>query len=304
MTWRFVPAVALCTIMLSLGVGVQIAHAVPFDAIVPTLYHVGTQNHIGTAHRYSALIAATTNSLNTTDLDNIVFTATETDPLVDVIYGSPVNTHILTNIDPGEVIGRSLIGTTFANLTATMDALVLPGETHLSPGIGYVGISTNYPVNHIGTVTVNASITSGSDLINFTYDIVYGDFPDSIKVVSAQRLSSVPKPVLLGDLDNDGFVGITDLNLVLSNWNQNVPPANPAADPSGDNFIGIEDLNIVLGNWNAGTPPGEAANIPEPGTLGLTVLCLAGMAGRKHRGLRGGLMIRLPKEPDAAAGWS
>jgi len=75
---------------------------------------------------------------------------------------------------------------------------------------------------------------------------------------------------LVGDLDGDGFVGINDLNIVLANWNQNVPPGDPAADPSGDGFVGIDDLNEVLGNWNAGTPPGQAnSNIPEPATLGM-----------------------------------
>ncbi len=66
---------------------------------------------------------------------------------------------------------------------------------------------------------------------------------------------SETEPQLDGDLDGDGFVGINDLNVVLGNWNQNVPPADPAADPSGDGFVGIDDLNEVLGNWNAGTPP-------------------------------------------------
>jgi hypothetical protein len=59
-----------------------------------------------------------------------------------------------------------------------------------------------------------------------------------------------------GDLDDDGFVGIGDLNVVLGNWNQNVTAGDlSAGDPSGDGFVGIEDLNVVLGNWNAGTPP-------------------------------------------------
>jgi len=82
-------------------------------------------------------------------------------------------------------------------------------------------------------------------------------------------------PALEGDLDGDGFVGIDDLNMVLSNWNQNVPPGNPLADPSGDGFVGIDDLNTVLGNWNNGTPPSSAANIPEPSSalmIGLTGL--------------------------------
>ncbi len=73
---------------------------------------------------------------------------------------------------------------------------------------------------------------------------------------------------LVGDLDGDGFVGINDLNIVLGNWNQNVPPANPLADPSGDGFVGIDDLIAVLGNWNAGTPPNASA-VPEPASIAL-----------------------------------
>ena len=79
---------------------------------------------------------------------------------------------------------------------------------------------------------------------------------------------------LTGDLDGDGFVGINDLNIVLGNWNQNVPPANPLADPSGDGFVGIDDLNTVLGNWNAGTPPSAEASgaVPEPGSISILTI--------------------------------
>jgi len=86
----------------------------------------------------------------------------------------------------------------------------------------------------------------------------------------------LPIVLLPGDVNGDGFVGIDDLNIILSNWNMNVPPVNPLADPSGDGFVGIDDLNAVLGNWNAGTPPSEIAHIPEPGSLamlGVTTLC-------------------------------
>jgi alkaline phosphatase len=68
---------------------------------------------------------------------------------------------------------------------------------------------------------------------------------------------------IAGDLNGDGFVGISDLNLVLSNWNLNVPAADPLADPTGDGFVGITDLNQILGNWNSGSPP-ITASIPEP----------------------------------------
>ncbi len=88
---------------------------------------------------------------------------------------------------------------------------------------------------------------------------------------------------LPGDLDADGFVGIDDLNRVLGNWNQNVPPADPLADPTGDGFVGIADLNIVLGNWNAGTPPASGTSIPEPTSLALSFGAFSALARRQRQ---------------------
>ena len=79
-------------------------------------------------------------------------------------------------------------------------------------------------------------------------------------------------PGLVGDLDGDGFVGISDLNTILGNWNLSVPTGDfLLGDPTGDGFVGIEDLNTVLGNWNAGTPPPAEvfALVPEPCALSL-----------------------------------
>ena len=137
-------------------------------------------------------------------------------------------------------------------------------------------ITSNLAYSEIGMTRLYEFVDNfagaGSSMID---DLRIGDTWASV--------TSVIPPNLSGDLDGDGFVGITDLNIVLSNWNQNVPPANPAADPTGDDFVGIEDLNVVLGNWNAGTPPNSNANIPEPGSLavlGAGVLCFMQRWGR------------------------
>jgi Domain of unknown function (DUF4832)/Domain of unknown function (DUF4874) len=78
-----------------------------------------------------------------------------------------------------------------------------------------------------------------------------------------------------GDLNGDGFVGVDDLNIVLSNWNLTVTPGDLlSGDATGEGFVGVDDLNLILSNWNAGAPPTDVATdtVPEPGTLSL--ICL------------------------------
>ncbi len=125
--------------------------------------------------------------------------------------------------------------------------------------------------SRIGTYDVGADEVSGATITR-----------GPLQIGDVGPLWMFPPTALTGDLDGDGFVGISDLNIVLGAWNQNVPPGDPSADPSGDGFVGIEDLNLVLGNWNAGTPPTANQRIPEPATLAVLAMLGAG-AILRHR---------------------
>ena len=78
---------------------------------------------------------------------------------------------------------------------------------------------------------------------------------------------------LEGDLDGDGFVGSSDLDIVRGAWGESVTGA-AAGDPSGDGIVGSADLDIIRANWGR---TGSATAIPEPGVAILS-LCLAVLA--------------------------
>lgn len=80
---------------------------------------------------------------------------------------------------------------------------------------------------------------------------------------------------IAGDLNFDGFVGIDDINIILTHWNEDSGVGNPQiGDLTGDGFVGLDDLNRVIVNWNNGTPPLTEASavVPEPGTLAVLAL--------------------------------
>ncbi len=119
-------------------------------------------------------------------------------------------------------------------------------------------------------------------------DLGFGDVmgTTTIAAVLPWILDIITSDPIEGDLDGDGFVGISDLNIVLSLWNFNVVPGDLSlGDPSGDGFVGISDLNIILGNWNVGTAPlaGDINGlVPEPATLAMLAFAAATTLARRH----------------------
>lgn len=64
---------------------------------------------------------------------------------------------------------------------------------------------------------------------------------------NANGLPDVCEGIIIGDLNGDGLVNVTDLLMLLSNWGTCV--ACPA-DINGDNMINVTDLLLLLSNWN------------------------------------------------------
>ena len=85
---------------------------------------------------------------------------------------------------------------------------------------------------------------------------------------------------LEGDLDGDGFVGSSDLDIVRGNWGSSVTAGDLlSGDPSGDGMVGSADLDIVRANWGATS----SAAVPEPGLIALLLLGLATLSMRRVR---------------------
>jgi uncharacterized protein (TIGR03790 family) len=94
------------------------------------------------------------------------------------------------------------------------------------------------------------------------------------------------RPWILGDIDLDGEVSVTDLTVLLAGWNEDAPAGITDGDLNFDNYVGLDDLNILLASLAAATEtsPAAAAVVPEPSSSVLVVTyalaCLTLRRGR------------------------
>lgn len=86
---------------------------------------------------------------------------------------------------------------------------------------------------------------------------------------------------VFGDLDLDGVVAASDLDIILAHWGEEVFRGEfERGDWTGDGRVNEDDLQVVLDNWGSTTP---GVNVPEPGTLAVFSLSLGALTRRRRR---------------------
>ncbi len=167
---------------------------------------------------------------------------------------------------PGDPIGITSIQGDY-QMSASSTLLIDFANDGQTAGIDFDAVSATGTVTLNGLLNVSQLspialslgdsfriVTGGAGVAGNFSQIVLFDTPHIGMRVSYEPDAVVLTTGVVGDLNSDGFVGLEDLNTLLSHWNLAVPAGDWAqGDPSGDGLVGLDDLNMILNQWNAGT---------------------------------------------------
>lgn len=122
-----------------------------------------------------------------------------------------------------------------------------------SPGVYYIAVSgrTHVPFSTGGEIfDINTPLEiSGPDGLGGADPLLDWFGPRLIGNYEID-LTGAGFPPCPGDVNHDGVVNIDDLNIILTNWSDGVPP-NAFGDLNGDGVVDIDDLNELLANWGS-----------------------------------------------------
>ena len=176
---------------------------------------------------------------------------------------------VMNGIDPEDFSGRSVSGAGDVNGDGLADVIV--GARNADPGgKSYVVFgkadwtpvnladvaagSGGFVMNGIDPGDGSGFSVSGAGDVNGDglADVIVGAYGADPGGNSAAGESYVVfSPVVPGDLDGDGSVGIADLLLLLGAWGPCPEPCPPycQGDLNGDCTVGVADLLLLLGYW-------------------------------------------------------
>jgi len=147
------------------------------------------------------------------------------------------------------------------SVTATAQTFyVAPNSSAVSPTFQFAIPGTSDPLKSTWmepeiswTTTIASSTPAGS---SFVGEVIKGSRFLSNPDGSIASLMWLP-----GDINRDGSVNGLDLRVMASNWQETVPPGNPAADINQDGSINGLDLRIMAFYWQISVNP---ATEPAP----------------------------------------
>ena len=148
-----------------------------------------------------------------------------------------------------------------------------PGMTWFNPTVmgpfGQASSTREVTEGFVWIAIYPPPITSGRAYI--TLDTPPGaindDYPSYLEITSARITAEYWALAIPGDINGDGFVGLDDLDIILSNWNKRSSDGIPInGDTNYDGLVGLDDLDVVLSNWHSGSLPMSNV-VPEPGMI-------------------------------------
>jgi chitodextrinase len=172
-------------------------------------------------------------------------------------------THSLTakaydSASPANVATSSAVSVTVDNSAPSAPGnFQTTGNTQTSIALSWTASSDNnavtgYRVARNGSTVANLS---GSTLTyndtglsagtSYSYTVVALDAAGNVS--SAASVSASTKSATPGDVNGDNLVNITDLSILIANWNG----ADSASDVNTDGVVNIFDLSILLSHWTS-----------------------------------------------------
>ena len=174
------------------------------------------------------------------------------------------------------VTGSGFVGGLFESVS--VDLAVEP-MTAVGDGMGSLSVSSPTLIGDVATYDVLLLLPLSIDELVYDDGTIQVDAVGGCVLTATGQFARLVDTSIPGDLNEDGFVGQADLDIVLGAWGTR-PPSDPRADPDGNGLVAQGDLDTVLSNWAAGTPP---AAVPEPATLGMFAFCAPALLRRRSK---------------------